>query len=71
VLGGHRGDEISAAAKVALIAMIMFLMNAILSHATARAVRIREDKHFEPVASEDIPLVAAGEASEPGAQAEK
>lgn len=43
--------------KIVLIAAIMFLMNAILSHATARAIRIRDDKRFEPRASEDIPLV--------------
>ncbi|MGA9884644.1 MAG: monovalent cation/H(+) antiporter subunit G [Candidatus Acidiferrales bacterium] len=43
--------------KVILIAIIMFLMNAILSHATARAIRIREEKHFEPEPSEEIPLV--------------
>lgn len=46
-----------ARVKVILIAIIMFLMNAILSHATARAIRIREDKHFEPGPSEEIPLV--------------
>jgi monovalent cation/proton antiporter MnhG/PhaG subunit len=43
--------------KVLLIAVIMFLMNAILSHATARAIRIREDQHFEPKPSERIPLI--------------
>jgi len=57
--------------KAVLIAVIMFLMNAILSHATARAIRIREDKHFEPLASEDIPLLATAEASERSTQAEK
>jgi len=55
--------------KVALIAAIMFLMNAILSHATARAIRIREDKHFKPLPSEEIPLVTTGESSERGTQA--
>lgn len=46
--------------KIVLIAVIMFLMNAILSHATARAIRIRDDKHFEPRRSERIPLIANG-----------
>ena len=47
--------------KVTLIAAIMFLMNAILSHATARAIRIRDDKRFEPLSSEHVPLVTNGE----------
>ncbi len=55
--------------KVALIAVIMFLMNAVLSHATARAIRIREDKHFEPQSGERIPLIVNGGAA--AASAEK
>jgi monovalent cation/proton antiporter MnhG/PhaG subunit len=43
--------------KIVLIAVVMFLMNGILSHATARAIRIREDQHFEPEPSERIPFV--------------
>jgi monovalent cation/proton antiporter MnhG/PhaG subunit len=43
--------------KVVLIALIMFLMNAILSHATARAIRIREDQHFESRPDDRIPLI--------------
>jgi multicomponent Na+:H+ antiporter subunit G len=46
--------------KIVLIAVIMFLMNAILSHATARAIRIREDKHFESRPNEPIPLIVNG-----------
>jgi multicomponent Na+:H+ antiporter subunit G len=49
--------------KVVLIALIMFLMNAILSHATARAIRIRDDKHFEPQPRERIPLIVNGSAA--------
>lgn len=43
--------------KIVLIALIMFLMNAILSHATARAIRIREDKRFKPGPGEKIPVI--------------
>lgn len=57
--------------KVVLIAIILFLMNAILSHATARGIRIREDKHFEPLPSEHIPVITAGGPTGHRAQAEK
>jgi multisubunit Na+/H+ antiporter MnhG subunit len=43
--------------KVALVAVVLFVMNAILSHATARAIRIRDDKHFEPQPADRIPLI--------------
>jgi multisubunit Na+/H+ antiporter MnhG subunit len=43
--------------KVALVAIVLFIMNAILSHATARAIRIRDDKHFEPQPADRIPLI--------------
>lgn len=49
--------------KVVLIAGIMFLMNAILSHATARAIRIREDRRFKPEPSESVSLIARGSAA--------
>ncbi len=43
--------------KATLIAVVLFLMNAVLSHATARAVRVRQADHFAPVPDEHIPLV--------------
>lgn len=43
--------------KVALVALVLFVMNSILSHATARAIRIRDDQHFEPRPKDHIPLI--------------
>ena len=43
--------------KVVLVAIVLFVMNAVLSHATARAIRIRDDKHFEPQPADRIPLI--------------
>ncbi|MBV8780439.1 MAG: monovalent cation/H(+) antiporter subunit G [Phycisphaerae bacterium] len=43
--------------KVILIALILCVMNAILSHATARAVRIRNVARWEIKAEEAIPIV--------------
>ncbi len=43
--------------KAALVALILFLMNAVLSHATARAIRIREAGHWDVHPDENIPLV--------------
>lgn len=43
--------------KAALIALILFLMNAVLSHATARAIRLRRVDHWAPTPDEDIPIV--------------
>jgi monovalent cation/proton antiporter MnhG/PhaG subunit len=40
--------------KVALVAIVLFFMNSILSHATARAIRVRENKQLEPRADEKI-----------------
>ncbi len=43
--------------KAALIALILFVMNSILSHSTARAIRIRDHGHFEPQPKDGIPLI--------------
>jgi monovalent cation/proton antiporter MnhG/PhaG subunit len=43
--------------KAALVMVVLFFMNAILSHATARAIRIRDIGHLSPAADEKIPLV--------------
>lgn len=45
--------------KVILIGVILFVMNSILSHATARAIRIREGKHLPPEPDEKIPLITS------------
>jgi multisubunit Na+/H+ antiporter MnhG subunit len=43
--------------KVLLTALVLFVMNSILSHSTARAIRIREDNHYEPRPQDHIPLI--------------
>lgn len=43
--------------KSALIALILFLMNAVLSHATARAIRLRQSDRLEISREENIPVV--------------
>jgi monovalent cation/proton antiporter MnhG/PhaG subunit len=42
--------------KMLCIALTLFWMNAILSHATARAIRIRRMGHFNPQESEEITI---------------
>jgi monovalent cation/proton antiporter MnhG/PhaG subunit len=43
--------------KVTLIALVLFLMNSILSHSTARAIRIFQEGQYEPKPDENIPLI--------------
>lgn len=43
--------------KVVLIGVMLFVMNSALSHATARAIRIRETKHLDPQPQDKIPLI--------------
>ena len=43
--------------KSVLIALILFLMNAILSHATARAIRIRDADRWPLSGDDQIPIV--------------
>lgn len=44
--------------KVLLIAIVLFVMNSILSHSTARAIRIRQARHFEPRPEDHVGLIA-------------
>lgn len=39
------------------VAILLFVMNAVLSHATARAIRIRELKHLDVEANEKTLLI--------------
>ena len=50
-------DQWQARIKSALIALILFVMNAVLSHTTARAIRIRDVERLEISAEESIPIV--------------
>jgi multisubunit Na+/H+ antiporter MnhG subunit len=43
--------------KIILIVLLLLFTNAILSHATARAFRIRQEGHWELEPSEKIPIV--------------
>ena len=43
--------------KVVLIFVLLLTMNSILSHATGRAIRIRQMGHWEPDEKEQIPIV--------------
>ena len=51
-----------AAIKMSLIVVVLFLMNAVLTHATARAARVRELGRWQPEAGERI----AGQEHIPG-----
>ena len=43
-----------AAIKMSLIVVVLFLMNAVLTHATARAARVRDLGHWQPAEGEKI-----------------
>jgi multisubunit Na+/H+ antiporter MnhG subunit len=43
-------------AKAILIAILLFLSNPVLSHATARAGRVRRRQQLPPVRGEDFPV---------------
>lgn len=43
-----------AAIKMSLILLVLFLTNAVLAHATARAARVRELGHWQPAEGETI-----------------
>jgi multicomponent Na+:H+ antiporter subunit G len=43
-----------AAIKMSLIVIVLLLMNAVLTHATARAARVRELGQWQPVKGEKI-----------------
>lgn len=42
--------------KAILIAILLFLSNPVLSHATARAARVRRKQQLPPVHGEDFPV---------------
>lgn len=44
-----------AAIKMSLIVIVLFLMNAVLTHATARAARVRELGRWQPAEGENLP----------------
>lgn len=46
-----------AGAKAILIALLLFFSNPVLSHATARAARIRRQQQLTPRADEKLPRV--------------
>jgi multisubunit Na+/H+ antiporter MnhG subunit len=46
--------------KATLIAIVLFFMNSVLSHATARAVRVFENKQLEPTSTEKIMHITTG-----------
>ncbi len=50
-------SDSQARIKVVLTALVLFLMNAILTHATAKAVRIRQAGHWAPRPEDHIPVV--------------
>lgn len=43
--------------KAVCIGLLLFLMNAVLSHATARAIRIRSEGQLGPHAEEEIRVI--------------
>ena len=49
-------DDIGARLKVVLIGLILFCMNAVLSHATARAIFIHKFGHWDPRPQDRIPI---------------
>ncbi len=49
-------SEAQARLKVVLIAVMLFCLNAVLTHATAKATRIRKAGHWEVKPEERIPL---------------
>jgi monovalent cation/proton antiporter MnhG/PhaG subunit len=50
-------SDSQARIKVILIYIPMLVMNSIVNHATARAIRIRQAGQWEPTAQEKIPVV--------------
>ncbi|MGN6370872.1 MAG: monovalent cation/H(+) antiporter subunit G [Phycisphaerae bacterium] len=53
-------EQLSSRLKAVLIALILFMMNAALTHATARAVRIRKLGQWPPKSDEKIPVFKDG-----------
>ncbi len=49
-------NQAQARLKVVLIALLLFCLNAVLTHATAKATRVRKAGHWEVRPDEHIPL---------------
>jgi monovalent cation/proton antiporter MnhG/PhaG subunit len=49
-------SDVGARLKVILIGIILFFMNAVLSHATARSIFIRKFGHWIPQPKDKIPV---------------
>ncbi len=49
-------SQAQARLKVVLIAVLLFCLNAVLTHATAKAIRVRKAGHWEVRPEEHIPL---------------
>lgn len=47
--------------KVVLIGLILFVMNSVLTAATAKAVRVQQQGHWEPHPEEKIPVMGRDE----------
>jgi monovalent cation/proton antiporter MnhG/PhaG subunit len=50
-------SDSQARIKVVVIYVLMLVMNSVLSHATARAIRIREQGYWPPRPPEQIPVL--------------
>ncbi len=53
-------SQTQARLKVVLIALLLFCLNAVLTHATAKATRIRKAGHWQISRDEKIPLQGHG-----------
>lgn len=49
-------SQAQARLKVLLIALLLFCLNAVLTHATAKAIRVRKTGHWQVQRRERIPL---------------
>jgi len=52
--------------KALFVVGVLILMNSIVTHATARAFRIREIKNWKPLEGEEVPLKHSDEPIIPG-----
>jgi len=49
--------------KTVLVLFVLLLVNAVLTHATARAARVRQYGHWSPQTTEDIPTTQSSESN--------
>lgn len=49
-------SQAQARLKVVLVALLLFFLNAVLTHATAKAARVRKTGHWEVRPEEQLPL---------------